>query len=286
VATATAEPLEEPPGASEASSGLTGVPNQGLIPVTPSASSCRFALPTICAPAARRPARQAASWPAGTAASATTRDAAVVGVPATSIRSFTATRSPGPWTLKDVMNVTDTAPPRDTSARATGPAETAAAARGAWAARRHRWTHREAAWRPSSKAALVQGAAHGQDARDGQVQGRAQRGRPRRELGHHRLRRHVHEDVLPVDSGCVDERDARVADPPAVAVVSPRRVSGRAVRAVERRRAVGGAADGVVHPRLRHDGPVGDPPALQEQLAEAGHVAQGRADAAVGHRVA
>src|SRR5262249_61993522 len=106
-APATAEPLEDPPGASEASSGLTGVPNQGLIPVTPSASSCMFALPTICAPAARRPARQAASWPAGTAASATTRDAAVGGVPATSIMSFTATRSPGPWTPRDLMNLTD-----------------------------------------------------------------------------------------------------------------------------------------------------------------------------------
>ena len=47
VATATADPLEEPPGTSEASSGFTGVPNQGLIPVTPSASSCRFVRPAI-----------------------------------------------------------------------------------------------------------------------------------------------------------------------------------------------------------------------------------------------
>ena len=34
-ATATAEPLEDPPGTRRGSSGLTGVPNAALIPVTP-----------------------------------------------------------------------------------------------------------------------------------------------------------------------------------------------------------------------------------------------------------
>ena len=39
IATATAEPLDDPPGTRPGSRGLTGVPNQGLTPVTPSASS-------------------------------------------------------------------------------------------------------------------------------------------------------------------------------------------------------------------------------------------------------
>src|SRR5579884_2889802 len=48
------------------------------------------------APAARAPARQGASSPAGAAEAATTRLPAVVGTPATSIRSFTASRGPEP----------------------------------------------------------------------------------------------------------------------------------------------------------------------------------------------
>jgi hypothetical protein len=111
VPTATADPLEDPPGASDASSGFVGVPNHGLIPVTPNASSCRFVRPTICAPAARSPARQGASAAAGTAASASTRDPAVVGTPAMSMRSFTATRGPGPAAVNDVMKVAGTFPP-------------------------------------------------------------------------------------------------------------------------------------------------------------------------------
>src|SRR3984885_15327650 len=111
VATATADPLDDPPGASEGSSGFSGVPNHGLIPVTPSASSCRLVLPTTRAPAARRPARQAASAPAGMAVSARTRDPAVVGMPAMSMRSLTATRGPGPVLSKDAMNVADRLPP-------------------------------------------------------------------------------------------------------------------------------------------------------------------------------
>ena len=35
VATATAEPLDDPPGTRSGSNGLTGVPYQGLTPVTP-----------------------------------------------------------------------------------------------------------------------------------------------------------------------------------------------------------------------------------------------------------
>ena len=38
-ATATADPLDDPPGTRSASSGFTGVPYHGLIPVTPKASS-------------------------------------------------------------------------------------------------------------------------------------------------------------------------------------------------------------------------------------------------------
>ena len=60
-ATAVAEPLDEPPGTRRGSSGFTGVPYHGLMPVTPRASSCRLVRPTIRAPAPRAPARQAAS---------------------------------------------------------------------------------------------------------------------------------------------------------------------------------------------------------------------------------
>src|SRR3954469_6966579 len=46
LATATAEPLLDPPGISAASSGLIGLPNHGLVPIGIVASSCRFDLPT------------------------------------------------------------------------------------------------------------------------------------------------------------------------------------------------------------------------------------------------
>ena len=61
VATATAEPLEEPPGTSVGLRGLTGVPKYSLIPDPPCANSTRFALPTSRAPAALAPAMQVAS---------------------------------------------------------------------------------------------------------------------------------------------------------------------------------------------------------------------------------
>ena len=52
-------------GDEPASSGLTGLPNQGLVPSGSIASSCRLVLPTSRASAARAPARQAASSVAG-----------------------------------------------------------------------------------------------------------------------------------------------------------------------------------------------------------------------------
>ena len=97
VATATALPLDEPPGTRVGSSGFTGVPNHGFTPVPPNASSCRFVLPTMRAPAARAPARQAASAVAGAAhGQPRPREPAVVTTPATSMASFTASRSPSP----------------------------------------------------------------------------------------------------------------------------------------------------------------------------------------------
>ncbi len=111
VATATAAPLDEPPGTSRGSSGFTGVPYQGFTPVTPKASSCRLVRPTMRAPAARAPARQAASAPAGTASLATARHPAVVGTPSMSMRSLTANRTPGPDVSKRVMNVDIAVPP-------------------------------------------------------------------------------------------------------------------------------------------------------------------------------
>src|ERR1700691_1659592 len=108
-ATAVPEPLDEPPGIRSGSSGLTGVPNAALIPVIPYASSCRLVLPTNRARppsiAARNPARQAASRSAGRARSATGREPAVVGSPAMSIRSLTATRGPAPSAASETIQV-------------------------------------------------------------------------------------------------------------------------------------------------------------------------------------
>src|SRR5579859_6614063 len=49
-ATATAEPLDEPPGANRGSSGLHAVPDHPLTPEVPRPSSCSAVLPTIAAP--------------------------------------------------------------------------------------------------------------------------------------------------------------------------------------------------------------------------------------------
>src|SRR5579859_2399307 len=117
-ATAVAEPLDEPPGIRRGSSGLTGVPKAALIPVIPYASSCRLVLPAnrACpaAIAARSPARQAASRAAGRALSATGREPAVVGRPAMSMRSLTATRGPVPGAVSEMIQVatTDSLSPR------------------------------------------------------------------------------------------------------------------------------------------------------------------------------
>ncbi len=105
-ATATADPLDDPPGMTAGSSGLRGVPYQRFTPLPPIASSTRFVLPTMRAPAARAPARQRASRVARIARSATTRLPAVVASPSTSMRSFTASRNPEPGATSSlVMNV-------------------------------------------------------------------------------------------------------------------------------------------------------------------------------------
>src|SRR6202035_3541473 len=93
----------------------------------------------------------------------------------------------------------------------------------------------------------------------------------------------MHEYMLPVDARSVVERQAWIADPPAVAVMSVRRVAIGIVTVTERGRAVGDTADGVVDPRGRHDLPAPQPTTLKAQLAEPGGVPEGCADSAVGH---
>jgi hypothetical protein len=73
VATATAEPPEDPPAERLGSCGLRTGPKTGLLLVIPSASSCRLVLPTTAAPAARR--HPTACW------SRPGRDARSAGVP-------------------------------------------------------------------------------------------------------------------------------------------------------------------------------------------------------------
>ena len=96
VATATAEPLDEPPGTRRGSSGLGGVPDQRFVPTADQHSSDRLVLPTIRAPDRRAAATTAASRAAGRARSAITGQPTVVGTPATSMQSLTASRGPGP----------------------------------------------------------------------------------------------------------------------------------------------------------------------------------------------
>src|SRR6516164_3844641 len=96
IATATAEPLEDPPGSRRGSFGFTGVPAQWFTPFGDQPSSVRLVLPTMRAPASRADATTAASLWAGSAISATTGQPAVVGNPATSMQSFTASRGPAP----------------------------------------------------------------------------------------------------------------------------------------------------------------------------------------------
>jgi hypothetical protein len=96
----------------------------------------------------------------------------------------------------------------------------------------------------------------------------------------------VDEDVLPVDAGGVVERQARIPHPPAVPVVGSGRVARHGARPRERLGPVGGTPDRVLDPGAGHDLPALGPALPQVELAEPGQVAQGSADAAVGHRVA
>src|SRR5262249_25779698 len=121
---------------------------------------------------------------------------------------------------------------------------------------------------------------------DGQFQPvRAQRGWPCGQLDYYRLCRDVDEDVLPVYPGGVVERQGRIADPPAVPVMSSGRGTRRVVAAAEGAGAVGSAPDGVLDPCRWHDVPARYLAALEEQLAEPGDIAERRADAAVGHGI-
>jgi hypothetical protein len=94
VATATADPDDDPPGSRLGSRGFTGVPDQWFTPLADQHSSVSPVLPTIRAPPSRADATTAASISAGSAISATTGHPAVVGRPATSMQSFTASRGP------------------------------------------------------------------------------------------------------------------------------------------------------------------------------------------------
>ncbi len=96
VATATADPDDDPPGSRRGSSGFIGVPDQWFTPFADQHSSVSPVLPTIRAPASRAEATTAASIWAGSAISATTGHPAVVGTPATSMQSLTASRGPSP----------------------------------------------------------------------------------------------------------------------------------------------------------------------------------------------
>src|SRR5258708_38283450 len=71
LATATALPLDEPPGMRSGAAGLTGVPNTALSPAGLTHNSVSVVLPTMNAPAARTPARHNASDLAGAARSRT-----------------------------------------------------------------------------------------------------------------------------------------------------------------------------------------------------------------------
>ena len=97
-ATATADPLDEPPEIWRGFQALTAAGALVLWPVGPIAHSCRLALPMTTAPARRRRATIVASAVATLPAMAGL--AAVVGTPATSMLSLIATVIPcsGPRT--------------------------------------------------------------------------------------------------------------------------------------------------------------------------------------------
>ena len=93
-AVATAEPLEEPPGALwvAASQGFHGVPRTALVPLPPSANSTVLVLPRMTQPACLRALTK---LPSGPISALTSRfDPAVAGMPSTAKRSLTATGTP------------------------------------------------------------------------------------------------------------------------------------------------------------------------------------------------
>ena len=91
-ATLAADPPLDPPGDRDGSCGLRAGPNAESSFVVPNANSWRFVLPTITAPASRSADDHLAS--AAATCPSRTRDAAVVGVPATSKRSLTEMGTP------------------------------------------------------------------------------------------------------------------------------------------------------------------------------------------------
>src|ERR1039457_4284631 len=105
LATATAEPLDEPPGTRPASSGFTGVPDHGFVPAADQHSSVRLVLPTILAPDRPAAATPAAACAAGLACSGVARQPAVVGRPSTSMQSLPASRGPSPGASSRTIQV-------------------------------------------------------------------------------------------------------------------------------------------------------------------------------------
>src|SRR5215469_10997288 len=154
--------------------------------------------------------------------------------------------------------------------------------------------------REGSPATGVEGGGDGLSPVEGQTVNGVERGRPSRQLDHYYLARPVHEDVLAVDPGSVEEGHCGLGHPPAVSVVHARRVAQRLLGGYERFRAVGRAGDDVANPRLRHHRPLGlAPPTGPATLAcmvwlaglgknepESADVAKRRAESAVCHGVA
>src|SRR5580692_3685333 len=103
--TATAEPLDEPPGRRLGSTGFTGVPDHGFVPAADQHSSARLVLPTILAPDRRAAATTAASLAAGSACSAMAWQPTVVGRPSMSMQSLTASRGPSPGASSRTIQV-------------------------------------------------------------------------------------------------------------------------------------------------------------------------------------
>src|SRR5699024_6818445 len=92
VATAAAEPLDDPPIIRDGSVGFNTSPNHGFSPVAPAANSSRFVFPTtMTRPDAFNAATTGASIVAG-ATDSREREPAVDTMPAISMLSLTASR--------------------------------------------------------------------------------------------------------------------------------------------------------------------------------------------------